>query len=112
MKINWKEVAKSEGYKSLKAAVLSDCNERIRSGRCFNPMGCDAKSQKCFHNYCNTFKWAIDKAKSFSIKTGLSIDKILTIWEKDRKCWYVNHYQDCHIPRLEKVLIEAVTVKP
>lgn len=93
------------GYEKLKIAVERDCNEKNSCG-CFNPDGCNVLHQRkdgksCFHDYCNKFKWVIDRAKHYAEKTGLAWEDILDSWETDRDYWYINYYQDCNQPKIE-----------
>jgi hypothetical protein len=99
------------GYEKLKAAVERDCNERNSCG-CFNENGCDKKDgrignygeegyKSCFHQYCNKFKWIIDRAKHFGEKLGLNWEDILNSWEEDRDYWYMNYYQECNQPEIK-----------
>lgn len=57
----------------------------------------------CEHNceYCESFRWTIDRAKHYAQKTGLSVSEVLESWEKDRSYWYLNYYQDCNQPKIE-----------
>lgn len=94
----------TDGYKSLKAAAERDCNNSNHCG-CFNPDGCGKKyhtvgDRRCFHGYCDTFKWAVDRAKHYAEKTGIAWETILTSWENDRDYWYMNYYQECMQPAL------------
>lgn len=100
MKVNFKELSKSEGYKCLKAAVLSDCME---GQGCFNINGCDKPGRvKCFHRYCDRFRWVIGRATHYSCKTGISVAELLNTWESDRSYWYMNYYQDGNQPKLNR----------
>ena len=104
MKIDWKNVAKSIGYKQLKKDVLRDC---VKEKNCFNTTGCP-KDKPCFHKYCDIFKWTIDKAKHFAHMyrvSGITVRRILNLWESYRNYWYVNWYQDCNLRRLETYII-------
>lgn len=51
--------------------------------------------------YCNKFKWVIDRAKHYAEKTGLSVDEVLESWEEDRSYWFLNYYQECNQPELK-----------
>ncbi|WP_196602106.1 hypothetical protein [Pectinatus frisingensis] len=108
------------GYEELEAAVISDCKE---GEGCFNPAGCNKEATimvpgsaaakkmgfdmvckhniKCFHQYCNKFKWVIDRAKHYEEKTGISWERILNSWEENRDYWYMNYYQDCNQPLIQ-----------
>jgi len=99
------------GYEKLKAAVEKDCNDRGACG-CFNPDGCNVKTcsigeygengyKHCFHSYCDKFKWVIDRAKHYAVKTGISWEEILDSWESGRDYWYMNYYQDSNQPEIK-----------
>ena len=93
MKIDWKYVATTEGYKSLKAAYAHDVQdaEKTRSkGR--RPMRDKAE-------FLKKFKWVIARATHHADKLGVTLDVILDKWEKDRNsdgryCWWLNHYSN------------------
>ena len=107
-----------KGIESLRAAVQYD-TERYEN--CFNENGCDhefsrmmpetnpvliemgmtqccKKVCKCFHKYCDKYKWVIDRAKHYAEKTGKPYEEIIEIWESNRTYWYMNYYQDCKQP--------------
>lgn len=108
-----------KGYEKLMEAVIRDCNE---GEGCFNPDGCDKEftkmvpaegtmkkytdmvckvNTKCFHQYCDKFKWVIDRAKHYGEKLGLNWEDILDSWEADRSYWYMNYYQECNQPEIK-----------
>lgn len=99
------------GYEKLMEAVKKDCNDRGCCG-CFNPDGCDKPGGKigqygepgyksCQHNYCDKFKWVIDRAKHYAEKTGLPWESILDAWEERRNYWYMNYYQAANQPEIK-----------
>jgi hypothetical protein len=53
---------------------------------------------KCYHKYCDKYKWVIERAKHYAQKTGIPYEEIIEIWEEDRSYWYMNYYQDCNQP--------------
>ena len=117
MKLDWKKVSKCSGYRSLKRCVLFDCSDGVnyvykKTGKmiplCFNINGCFKKSEEviCSRRYCSIFKYVIDLAKKYSIKYNLEVDKILDIWEADRKYWYINYYQKYNIKHLIKLITD------
>ena len=110
-----------KGYNSLKAAVERDCNGSSGNG-CFNANGCDKEftvmvpsegvmkqytdtvcrmNTKCTHEYCDKFKWVIDRAKHYGEKLGLNWEDILASWEAKRSYRYMNYYQDCNQPEIK-----------
>lgn len=93
------------GYEKLKASVEKDCNDRNSCG-CFNPEGCNvpnrSKDRKfCFNEYCDKFKWIIDRAKHYGEKLGLNWEDVLDSWETSRSYWYMNYYQECNQPEIK-----------
>lgn len=107
------------GYEKLKAAVERDCNE---GNGCFNPNGCDKKftvmvpaegvdkkysdtvckrNVKCFHQYCDKFKWIVDRSKHYAEKLNLDWEDVLNSWEDSRDYWYMNYYQECNQPEIK-----------
>lgn len=91
----------NKGYEKLKQSVMTDIK---KDNGIFNPNGCNECGANCFHNYCDKFKWVIDKAKSYSEKTNIPWEKLLDKWEENRDYWYMNYYQESKFPKLtEKV---------
>lgn len=88
----------SVGYDKLKAAVDKDCK---KDGGTIHLEGCVTCGGKCFHKYCNKFKWVIDRAKAYGEATGLIWEDVLDSWETDRNYWYMNYYQDCNQPEIK-----------
>lgn len=99
------------GYESLKKVVMRDCNDNDSCG-CFNPEGCNVENARigkygedgyksCFHDYCDKFKWAIDRAKHYGEKLGLDWKDVLDSLEEDRNYWYMNYYQECNQPEIK-----------
>ncbi len=93
-------------YEKLKAAVMKDC---IECNGVFNPDGCLEKciDSKCYHKWCDKFKWVIDRAKYYGDKLCLNWEDILDSWEQDRNCWYMNYYQASNQPKIDtdKVIV-------
>ena len=92
-----------KGIESLKASVIRDCNEYCG---CFNENGCDKEYGKfngkiCFHQYCDKYKWVIDRAKHYAEKLNTDWEKVLEVWESNRDYWYLNYYQDCNQPLIQ-----------
>lgn len=93
----------TNGYESLKASVMRDCDEGCG---CFNPNGCNVPNSRkdgksCFHDYCNKFKWVVDRAKHYGEKLDLNWEDVLTSWENQRNHWYMNYYQECERPEIK-----------
>lgn len=84
--IDWKEVSKSEGYKSLKAAYIFDV---LRYGNKIS-------------NYRH-FQWVIGRACHYAIKTGKPLDLILKEWEEKRNYSWQNFYQNCNMPKIQSL---------
>lgn len=91
------------GYDALMRDVKKDCAEHCD---CFNPEGCpkeypEGNGKQCFHDYCDKFKWIIDRAKHYGEKLNLPWEAILDEWEDNRGYWYMNYYQDCNQPEIK-----------
>lgn len=89
MKIDWKALAKTKGYKSLKASYIYDMK-----GNCFRKKGGD---------YFRKFQWVINRAKHYAYHKNVSIETVLNGWEEKRSYWWLNYYQDCNQPKIYKV---------
>lgn len=90
--INWKHVAKSPGYKSLKAAYIHDVE---RAGR-------DKRPMRRKEEFLRKFNWVIGRATHYAYYSGVRIEVILNEWEANRNYWWLNYYQDCNQPKLRK----------
>lgn len=91
------ELTESPGYKSLLYDVQRDCEG---DGGVFNPNGCESRcpNSHCFHQYCDKFKWVIDRVYHYSKTLDIPVENILDSWEKDRNYWYMNFYQNSNQP--------------
>ena len=115
-------IEESEGYKKLLDSVKHDVD---KGEGCFNPNGCNHEFyrtvpeenedlhaigmktackcvSKCFHKYCDKFKWVIDRANHYAEKIGLDPINILNAWESQRSYWYMNFYQDSKQPEIKE----------
>lgn len=81
MKIDWKFVSQTEGYRSLKAAVNRD-KRRHPSDHA---------------RYEKFFREIIKHCHRVSEHTGIPIDIILSWTEHNRDYWYPNYYNHCLI---------------
>jgi len=73
-----------EGYKSLLADVKKE------EGR-------DQKDSR----YRVKFHWVLARARHYADKTGLAAEEILDAWERCRRYWYMNYYQECKQPEIK-----------
>jgi hypothetical protein len=89
-----------KGIESLAASVQHDCKE---GENCFRPEGCDKgkQSTRCFHRYCDKFKWVLDRAQVYAEAMGVTQGEILTAWESGRNYWYMNYYQESNQPTID-----------
>lgn len=88
MKVDWKHLATTPGYKSLKAAYIRDVQaaaKDIQRGR--RPMR-DKKE------FLTQFKWVISRACHYAYHQRLPIESILNMWENNRKQWWFGYYQE------------------
>lgn len=89
MNIDWKAVARSPGYRSLKAAYMHDVHD---AGRHPNPMRKKAELLK-------KFRWVIGRALHYAHHTGEPLEKILNQWEFKRDYWWINYYGEYKQPK-------------
>ena len=82
-KINWKQIAQTPGYRSLKAAYIHDVKQGYR-----NKITLHKK-----------FRWVIDRAKHYARHNNVSIETILDYWEEKRDYWWLNYYQETNQPK-------------
>lgn len=85
-KVNWKQVAQSPGYKSLKAAYEQD----VQNGQ-------TGRSKKTLWAH---FQWIIGRALHYAERTGRPVEAILDEWESNRNSWWFGFYQEYHLPKL------------
>jgi hypothetical protein len=90
MKIDWKSLAQSPGYKSLKAAYMADAH---KAGSVKHPM----RSKEELYN---TFRRAINCAKNHALRTGQPVEQVLNDWEFKRDYWWYSFYGDHKITKL------------
>lgn len=66
-------------------------------------MSCGDTGADCGHSceYCEKFKWAINRAKHYEEKLGIPWREILKSWEDGRSYWFMNYYQDCNQPLID-----------
>lgn len=88
MDIDWKVVAQSPGYKSLKAAYIFDVHSRRH-------MYARDKEERY-----KKFQWVIGRAQHYADHTSLRLEEVLNQWEHKRDYWWVNFYQECNQPKL------------
>lgn len=80
------------GCKSFSEACLTKMRNYAETGNL-----CDKKCE-----YCEKFKWVVDRAKHYAEKTGLTYEQVLEGWEKRRDYWFLNYYQDSNQPVLNE----------
>lgn len=93
MEIDWKHVASTPGYRSLKAAYVADIQRGWRS---------KAKSLRLFN-------WVINRARHYAHVQQRPIEDVLNEWEERRNQWWVGYYQAANQPKLcsgVKALVE------
>ena len=88
--IDWKSLANSTGYKSLKAAYIRDVHE---AGQRSSPM-------RDKQEFLRHFNWVINRAKHYAVRTDTTVEEVLDGWEEKRSYWWLNYYQECNQPKL------------
>ena len=100
MQIDWKYLATTKGYQSLKAAYISDVQEATKDS---HPM---RKKEELLRH----FQWVINRAKHYAHHTGEPMQVILKRWEEKRSYWWLNYYQDCSQPKFTSKSIKQMSV--
>lgn len=96
MKIDWKHVASTPGYKRLKAAYEHDvaaAAKEIQKGR--KPM----RDKAVFLKH---FNWVISRAKHYAFFQKRPIEEVLNEWEDNRTYWWFGYYQPSNQPKLSR----------
>ena len=88
MKIDWKHLARTKGYQSLKAAYSYDVQNSRRT-----------KEELLRH-----FNWVMGRAKHYALQQARSIEDVLNEWEANRDYWWLNFYQESNQPKLVRTL--------
>lgn len=101
MVIDWKYLATTTGYKSLKAVYIKNVQDAAKRQR---PIRDKAE-------YLRQFQWVINRAKHYSYHTGESIETILNEWEEKRTYCWLNYYQDCGKPRFHSKSMRPVGLR-
>lgn len=97
MKIDWKYLATTPGYKAIKAEMIRLIQQDIDQGKRFNRP--PFRSKKEYHA---KFNWIICRAKHYSIRLNIPLEEVLTQWEKKRTYSWLNYYQSSTFPLLSK----------
>lgn len=98
MKIDWKFVATTPGYISLKGAYKKDLEKSERERR--RSFALRKKKE-----FLTLFNWVINRAKHYAHVEGVGINVILDRWEKDRDYWWLNYYRDAYQPKLKNTYV-------
>ncbi len=101
MKINWKHLATTKGYKSLKATYIKAVQNAVKQKR---PMR-DKKE------YLKQFNWIINRAKHHAYTHNIPIETILDIWESKRDYGWLNYYQDNRQPKFTSKCLKPTGIK-
>ena len=99
MKIDWKAVAASPGYKSMKATVAEEAQQSARRKRVPDI------------RYQQVFEFAINRAKHYSHVTGISIENILNAWEEQRTYSFLNYYDTYRKPKQHSHICEPQGIR-
>lgn len=91
------KLRESKGYKKLLASVSYDIEGK---GCTANDCGCN-NNRKCGRDYCDKFKWVLDRAEHYAEKLNMDVCDVLDNWEEQRGYWYMNYYQDCNQPIID-----------
>ena len=101
MKIDWKHVATTPGYVSLKAAYTHDVREAARKKHQMRKKA----------EFLKLFNWVINRAKHYAYHVGVPIDSILNDWEENRSYWWLNYYQEGKQPKFHSKAKKPIGIK-
>jgi len=87
MKIDWKKVAKSPAYISMKACVAEEAKR------------CAKWKQKPDSRYQEAFNFAMNRAKHYAHHLNKTFIEVLEIWEAKRTYNFMNYYSDHNLPK-------------
>lgn len=87
MKINWKEVAKSPGYLSLKKTIADEWNR------------CNGYSRAGDSRYKPLFRWVIARATHYAHYYNEPLQDVLNEWEELRTYSFLNYYSEQNFPK-------------
>ena len=94
MKIDWKAVAQSPGYKSLKKAYIRDVHKAGQTrAKGHRPM-------RDKEEFLKLFQWVIGRAQHYAIRQSRTVEDVLNEWESERNYRWLNYYQECNQPKL------------
>lgn len=104
------------GYQTLLDSVINDIEKEIKRRKegnftfnraCSEYDSCREKLTAYAENgpacertceFCEKFKYAIDRAKEYGEKLNIPWEEIIASWEEDRSYWYMNYYQESNQP--------------
>ena len=86
MNIDWKHLAKTPGYRSLKAAY---CKDALKAGLQKHPMRSKEELYK-------EFRKIIGVAQNNALHKNVTIESVLNEWEEKRKGWWLGFYCNNH----------------
>lgn len=93
MKVNWKEVAASPGYKKIKQHMidaLNDNHKTIQKGH--RPMRDKAE-------YYKYFRGIIARAQHYAIKENVSLIDVLNKWAEGQSYNWLSYYSNYNFPK-------------
>ena len=99
MKIDWKAVAASPGYKSMKQVCDDEVKRVAKWGR------------KPDERYQQAFDFAINRAKHYSHATGVSVESILNAWEENRTYNFMNYYSSSNKPKQHSNILKPLGIR-
>jgi len=98
MKIDWKTVCQSFGYKSLKATYEKDLQKLQRYKGDKNTYYVEREKKQAK----TKFQWVIARATHYAYHKNTTLDVILNEWEEKRSYSWQNFYKESNQPKLTK----------
>jgi len=99
MEIDWKHLATTPGYMSMKAAVAEEAK-------------CTAKwKHKPDPRYVESFNFAINRAKHYAHHNNVPIENVLNNWELNRTFNFISYYTNHHFPKLHNKSLKPCGIR-
>lgn len=102
MKINWKHLSATKGYRSLKQCVIFDITKHRRTKE---------ETYKLFKKVIGRAISIVERENRRHITKTHAVELLLNKWEKDRTYWWVNYYSDYHFKKGIGNVLKPIGIK-
>ena len=106
MQIDWKYLATTPGYISLKATYVKAVQDAETHRRRFK-----SKPMRDKEEYLTHFNWIIGRAKHYAKHRACSLEAVLNEWEAKRDYCWLNNYQEGRQPKIHSNSTKRIGIK-